>query len=230
MKIYLMWIFLFWTANEVVHTEEYSQIFLGINKIYLLNNECISISKCSKYTKEYKFPSVLHFNGECAKDKIQDMQQLDRSLYLFFSAEKDIVEYLVSFKNDTTSKHFGLARWFKSFSKRHTSNRNFAREHQYERMLKTKKYVSLILLINYSINKIEKKNDIQLLFYNDFLGNTLEENDYLDQMFDKFSNIYDRFYNADIDQFHSKVNATFHQYINMINQKSNDLLKILNPK
>ncbi len=173
----------------------------------------------------YRFPSVLKLHSKCDEYYIENIKNLDSSLYLFYSAEKQIVKHLLSYENDSSVRWTGIAQWFRSISREHLANKNLKGEQKYDYLLKRKDFLALILLINYSINEVYGTKNFSLMFYGYVARMSESEDEFIKAMYKIYKDIYERYFDYNVLAFHNTVASTFQKYINYLDQDTNEKLE-----
>jgi hypothetical protein len=129
----------------------------------------------------------------------------------FFQAEPQIISFLKEKINDSSeaSQLFGL----------YSRHREVIPMPEYSSTMSPtiiecyyvikNKYSALAFSINYCLNQVFSPNDIRLIFLSKYEGLGITLNKLIDQEWQKFESLYDRYFETDLKQFYLEVTKTF---------------------
>ncbi len=204
------------TANCNTNQQKYDKIFEGIDFLYFLKFEDLSYLDSLNLTKKYDYPSVIKLSVPNNFSNISNVQKLDYSLYVFFTAEDDIVPYLLQFQYDDSTLYTGFyKRFFEvhrySFESSVVSSRKY--QNDFDEIVLEKRYIALALLINYSINKQKEEKDVKLIAIDSFISNAEKHKDLLSQMYEHYLDLFYWYYKNNTKEFHKQVVHCFEKYV-----------------
>lgn len=204
------------TANCNTNQQKYDKIFEGIDFLYFLNFEDLNYLDSLNLSKKYAYPSVIKLSVPNNFSNISNVQKLDYSLYTFFTAEDDIVPYLLQFQDDDSTLYTGFyKRFFEVQRYSFESSVNPFRKYQndFHEIVLEKRYIALALLINYSINKQKEEKDVKLIAIDSFISDAEKHKDLLSQMYEHYLELFYWYYKNDTKEFHKQVVFCFEKYV-----------------